>query len=33
MKNGHGLPVEAPGVRDAAAVGKLGEIDGVRESF
>lgn len=29
----HGLPVEAPGVRDAAAVGKLGEIDGVRESF
>jgi hypothetical protein len=27
--DGHGFPVKSPGVRDAAAVGKLGEVDGV----
>lgn len=25
----HGFPVESPGVGDAAAVGKLGEVDSV----
>jgi hypothetical protein len=32
-KHGHSLPVEPPGIRDAAAMGKLGEVDGVGESF